>query len=165
LRSQGATIPIIAITANANTSEHERCAEAGMDAVLVRPILLDTIDRIVRKLVDGMVESDRPAIMPMDLAHGPLPAKVHALMQQTLRQSLEAMGTSLDQGDLQSVRNHLHALRGSFAMIREMETADRVRQMEVLASADDRESLKTAMRVFAEHASSVLGRRSAMPDR
>lgn len=164
LRSQGAAIPIIAITANANTSEHERCAEAGMDAVLVRPILLDTIDRIVRKLVNGMIESDSPVTTPVDLALGPLPAKVHALMQQTLRQSLEAMGTALDQNDLQSVRDHLHALRGSFAMIREMETADRVRQMEELASADDRESLKTAMRVFAEHASSVLGRRSAMPD-
>ncbi|GGA18839.1 hybrid sensor histidine kinase/response regulator [Dyella nitratireducens] len=162
LRSQGVTIPIIAITASASITEHERCAAVGMDAVLVRPILLDTIDRLIRQLVSRTVESDRPIAAPQDLAYGPLPAKVHALMQQTLQQSMEALSAALDQGDWKSVRDHLHALRGSFALIGELETADSVRQMEELAANHDQQALKTAMRVFAERASSVLDQRPAV---
>jgi len=160
LRSQGATLPIIAMTASASPAEHERCAAAGIDEVLVRPVLLDTIDRALRRHVDATAPSGGADATPAALANEPLPAKVHALMQQTLQQSVEAMGTALDKGDLQSVRNHLHSLRGSFAMIREMETADMAGQMEALVVANDQEALKIAIRGFAEHASSVLGRRT-----
>lgn len=149
------------MTANASPAEYERCAAIGMDEVLVRPLLLDTIDRMLRRLV-GAVESGDPAPKPVDLISGPLPAKIHMLLQQTLRQSIGAIDTALDKGDLQSVRDHLHALRGSFAMIREMETADMAANMETLIASKDRESLKTAMLLFAEHASSVLERRAAM---
>jgi two-component system capsular synthesis sensor histidine kinase RcsC len=61
------------------------------------------------------------------------------------------------------LRDQLHAMRGSFAMIREMETAEMARQMEELAGAGDRAALKAMMEVFAEHALSVLERRAAMP--
>ncbi|HUA80000.1 MAG TPA: ATP-binding protein [Dyella sp.] len=161
LRSLGATLPIIAMTASASPAEHARCAAAGIDEVLVRPVLLDTIDRALHRLVGAADESDGAVAAPADLAGGPLPAKVHALMQQTLQQSIDAMGAALDKGDLQSVRDHLHSLRGSFAMIRDMETADMAGRMEALVAANDREALKVAIRGFAEHASSVLGRRTS----
>lgn len=160
LRSQGATLPIIAMTASANPAEHERCAAAGIDEVLVRPVLLDTINRALRRLVGAAAESCGGNATPAGLAGGPLPAKVHALMQQTLQQSIDAMGAALDKGDLQSMRHHLHSLRGSFAMIREMDTADMAGQLEALVAAGDRDALEAAIREFAEHASSVLGRRT-----
>jgi two-component system capsular synthesis sensor histidine kinase RcsC len=159
LRAQGTDVPIIAITATASTSEHEQCVAAGMDAVLVKPMLLDTIDRMVRRFVSAASLRKHVA----DLAYGPLPANVHALMQQTLQQSLTSMRAALDKRDLAYVRDHLHALRGSFAMIREMDTAERARQMEALADAGDHEALKAAMQAFAEHATSVLERRTATP--
>lgn len=159
LRAQGASVPIIAITATASTSEHEQCVAAGMDAVLVKPMLLDTIDRMMRRFVSAASLRKHVA----DLAYGPLPANVHALMQQTLQQSLASMRAALDKRDLAYMRDHLHALRGSFAMIREMDTAERARQMEAQADAGDHEALKAAMQAFAEHATSVLERRAAMP--
>lgn len=159
LRSQGMRLPIIAVTASASVTEHERCAEAGMNAVLVRPILLDTIEHMVRELAGSSAEPH--AIT--HLAEGPLPANIHALLQQSLRQSVDAIHASLGAGDLKSVRDHLHALRGSFAMIGEMETADKVGNMEAMAVAGDRAALAVAMREFAAHAPSVLHRRAKMP--
>ena len=159
LRSQGMRLPIIAVTASASVTEHERCAEAGMNAVLVRPILLDTIERMVLELAGSSAEPH--AIT--HLAEGPLPANIHALLQQSLRQSVDAIHASLSAGDLKSVRDHLHALRGSFAMIGEMETADKVGNMEAMAIAGDRTALAVAMREFAAHAPSVLHRRAKMP--
>ena len=161
LRSQGATLPIIAITATAGAAEQEHCAAAGIDAVLVRPVLPDVIDRTVRQLMGAATAPESPASSFADLTCGPLPAKIHALMQQALQQSMEAIGTALDKDDLQTVRDHLHALRGSFAMIHEMETADIAAHLEKLIAADDQSALKTAMREFAEHASSALERRAA----
>jgi len=159
LRAQGASVPIIAITATASTSEHEQCVAAGMDAVLVKPLLLDTINRMVRRFVGTPA---KPIATPEDLGNGSLPANVHALMQTTLQQSIKAMEDALDRGDLQSVRDHLHALKGSFAMIREMETVNEVARMEAMCARDDTVALKAALRVFAEHAASVLARRAAV---
>lgn len=165
LRSSGATVPIIAITATASTTEHERCAEAGIDAVLVKPLLLDTIARTLKRFVGAAAEPGKAAAVSGDLAYGPLPANVHTLMQQTLQQSVQAMSASLDKGELNNLRDHLHALRGSFAMIREIETVGKVARMEDMLAANDRLALKTALQEFAEHASSVLERRAAMPTR
>lgn len=161
LRSQGKTVPIIAMTASASITEHELCTAAGINIVLVRPVLLDTIDRTVRQLMGTAVTTNSSE--PAALAQGPLPAKVHELMQQALRQSMQAMNEALDKGDLQSVRDHLHSLRGSFAMIGELETADKAAQLEALVPDDARKMLGTAMQAFAEHASSVLERRAALP--
>lgn len=132
-----------------------------MNAVLVRPILLDTIERMVRGMVGSSAET-RVAPIVVDFAEGPLPAKVHALMQETTHQSLAAINASLSAGDWKGVLDQLHSLRGSFAMIREMDTADKVGKMEELAIAGNREALEAALQVFAGHASSVLDQRSTV---
>lgn len=160
LRSQGATVPILAFTATATDAERATCSAAGINALFTKPLQIDAMDDVVRRLI-GMDVASAPAAKPDDLSHGPLPAKLHALLQQGLRQSMQAIDEALVKGDMQRVRDHLHSLRGSFAMIREMETATRLGWMEEQAAADDLEALKAALPVFAEHASSVLERRSA----
>ena len=162
LRSRRARVPILAFTATANDAERKGCAAAGIDALFTKPLLVDAVDETIRRLIGAALAPERITSKPDDLSHGPLPTKVHALLQQSCKQSVQAIDEALDKGDMQAVRDHLHALRGSFAMIRELETVDMLGQMEEQAAADDREALKSAMRAFAEHALSVLKRRSAM---
>jgi two-component system capsular synthesis sensor histidine kinase RcsC len=160
LRAQGAAVPILAFTATASDAEREGCAGAGIDALFTKPLPIDAVDATVRRLLGTTATPDRHTAGTDDLSHGPLPAKIHALLQQSFRQSMQAIDDALGKGDMQVVRDHLHALRGSFAMIREMETVDMLGRMEEQAAAGEREALQSAMRGFAEHARSVLRRRS-----
>lgn len=161
LRSQGVAVPILAFTATANDAERKGCAAAGIDALFTKPLSIEAVDATVRRLIGRTATPDRLAAKSNDLTHGPLPAKVHTLLQQGFHQSMQAIEEALGKGDMQVVRDHLHSLRGSFAMIGETETADRLGQMEEQAVASSREALRSAMRGFAEHALSVLRRRSA----
>jgi CheY-like chemotaxis protein len=47
LRSQGHSLPIIALTAGTTLEERERCIIAGMDDILVKPYTADEIKQIV----------------------------------------------------------------------------------------------------------------------
>ncbi|WP_262421710.1 response regulator [Paraburkholderia sp. UCT31] len=51
LRDQSATVPIIAITAQVGAEERSRCKKVGIDEVLLKPVLLGTLDATVRRLV------------------------------------------------------------------------------------------------------------------
>jgi signal transduction histidine kinase/CheY-like chemotaxis protein len=45
--TEGGTIPIVALTANAAVEDHQACREAGMDAFLVKPIDRERLDQII----------------------------------------------------------------------------------------------------------------------
>ncbi len=49
----GKTIPIIAMTANAFSSDVEKCLEAGMNAHLAKPLDINALERVVQELIDG----------------------------------------------------------------------------------------------------------------
>ncbi|MBV8897668.1 MAG: response regulator [Acidobacteriaceae bacterium] len=45
--ARGERTPIVALTAHALQAEHERCLEAGMDAVLTKPIEMGEMERVI----------------------------------------------------------------------------------------------------------------------
>ncbi len=49
----GKTIPIIAMTANAFSSDVEKCLEAGMNAHLAKPLDINALERVVQELIDS----------------------------------------------------------------------------------------------------------------
>jgi two-component system capsular synthesis sensor histidine kinase RcsC len=160
LRAQGAMVPIIAITANVAAEERTRCTEAGIDEILLKPALLGTMDATVRRLVNKARQ--RPAINVLakrDISQGPLPEHIHASMVQSLKESLEALHAAIERGDIEAVLAHLHAVRGSFAMIQEPLMANACAQMEKQARDHDFPAVKDGLARFGPLAYSTLARR------
>ncbi|KXU87706.1 hybrid sensor histidine kinase/response regulator [Paraburkholderia monticola] len=160
LRDQRATVPIIAITAQVAAEERARCTRAGIDEVLLKPVLLGTMDATVRRLVTEA--SKRPAIdtaAKLDISQGPLPEPIHHAISQGLKESLEALYAAIELGDLKAVLAHLHALRGSFAMIQETEVANACAQMEQQARNDDVRGVKDGLGRLEPLAYATLARR------
>ncbi|PXX26213.1 two-component system capsular synthesis sensor histidine kinase RcsC [Burkholderia pyrrocinia] len=161
LRARYPDLPVIAITAHASAAEHARCAEAGIVAVLVKPVLLDTIDRTVRRFATVAAASRPERNTLVDLAEGPLPPDVHALFSDTLDRSLAAIRDALARGDVPALRAELHSLRGAFATIHEHAVADAVRDMQDAVQAGDPAALEPLVDRTERLARDTLWRRAA----
>ncbi|WP_244166649.1 ATP-binding protein [Burkholderia anthina] len=161
LRAQYPGLPVVAVTAHASATEHARCAEAGIVAVLVKPVLLDMIDRTVRRYAKGAAASRPERNALVDLAEGPLPPDVHELFGDTLERSLAAIRDALARGDVPALRAELHSLRGAFATIHEHAVADAVRDMQDAVQAGDTAALEPLVDRTAHLARDTLRRRAA----
>ncbi|WP_251880190.1 response regulator [Achromobacter sp. Marseille-Q4954] len=165
LRAQGAQVPIIAYTAHVGAQEHQQCRDAGIDAVLVKPLLLGKLDAAIRRLLrPGAAPAAGPRARD-EIAQGPLPARVHEALVLSLRQSLAAIRKELAAiragNDSQETEAgaHLHSLRGACAMIHETALADLCAQMEELARSRRTEALANALDAFEPLAEAALTRR------
>ncbi|MGY4879375.1 response regulator [Vreelandella aquamarina] len=47
LRSNGNTLPVLAFTANTSADDHRLCLEAGMQDVLIKPVQLESLNRML----------------------------------------------------------------------------------------------------------------------
>ena len=173
LREQGSAVPIIAITAHASDAERSRCAAAGIDAVLTKPILLDALCEMIQR--HGQ-RSDRSAALATaaSIAQGPLPASVHAALLAGLDAALADIRASLrnhsaetldDSGASTRIAGQLHLLRGSFALVHETACADACMQMEQQMdnapfAVDD---LAPLLDAFEHMARKALGQRAPIP--
>ncbi len=94
LRGLGVRLPIIAITAHASDAEHQRCRDAGIDEVLTKPVLLDTLERCIHRHL-GNRTLPAAAAPRHDIARGVLPADIHAALLQSLDASLAGIRSAL----------------------------------------------------------------------
>ena len=53
LRSLGATVPIVAMTANASDRDRDECLSAGMDGFLSKPVLRDRLADAIMQVSFG----------------------------------------------------------------------------------------------------------------
>ncbi|VWC72029.1 hybrid two-component system kinase-response regulator protein [Burkholderia lata] len=160
LRAQYPDLPVVAVTAHASAAEHARCAEAGIVAVLVKPVLLDTIDRTVRRHAHGVPAQGAARRTLVDLAEGPLPPDVHALLETSLAQSLAATREAVTRGDIPALRHELHSLRGAFATIHEHAVADAVGELQANVHDGDMASFDARLAEAERLARDALQRRA-----
>ncbi|MDC6083872.1 ATP-binding protein [Burkholderia cenocepacia] len=160
LRAQYPGLPIVAVTAHASAAEHARCAEAGIAAVLVKPVLLDTIDRTVRRYAQTAAGQAPARHTLVDLAQGPLPPDVHTLLEASRAQSVAAMHDAAARNDIAALRHELHSLRGAFATIHEHAVADAIGELQAIVHGGDLTSFEARLAEADALAREALQRRA-----
>ena len=162
LRAQGAKIPIIALTAHAEVEEHRRCIREGIDAVLVKPVLLKTLDATLRRMLrTKAVAAPAPNAAPRaGIGEGRLPDAILTALTRSTQAQLAALHVALSTDDRKAALRDLHAMKGTFAMIHEPAVSDACAEMEQQAKqGDDLTVLQPALERLAALTQDVLGRR------
>lgn len=168
LREQGVGIPIIAITAHVSERDRQRCKDIGIDEVATKPILLDALDKMVRRRL-GVGQSSSAHRKEEGLMEGPLPVEVHQALLGSLDDSLRKLHDELAVLDADAVMTdvgrartgaELHSIRGAFAMIHAREIADDCGRLERLLGEGDFSSLAAGIEALDASSHAVLKQRS-----
>ena len=162
LREQGATVPVIAMTAHATDEDRRRCAEAGAVEVVLKPLSIAALDAVLRR--HGQRE---PTAGSNPVAASAAPVMTDE-MRDTLRaatlHSLTVIDRALSHGDIETVRIELHSMRGGFALAGDGDASDACAAMERIVHAGDRRALEAGWpdcRERVEQALERLGYRGA----
>lgn len=135
LRSEGVSLPIIGVTANAMRDEEQRCLEAGMNAWLVKPIELRELVSLLRLYLPY------GQIAPLSDAYGIEPEepnvldKHRRLFLQNMWDDWHALASGVSQKNVEEVIMILHRMRGALVLAQQRELASRMEQLELQMQA------------------------------
>jgi two-component system sensor histidine kinase EvgS len=119
--------PVIALTANALRGERERCIEAGMDDLVVKPATLATLAAALRRWFpaevwpapapassgDGGAAGARSALEELTGGDLELGRAIVGRYLRSLEEELGALAEAEAGGDLDGVRRHAHRMAGA----------------------------------------------------
>ncbi|MEA2233503.1 MAG: two-component system, NarL family, sensor histidine kinase EvgS, partial [Solirubrobacteraceae bacterium] len=118
--------PVVALTASALRGERERCAQAGMDDVVVKPATLATLEQTVRRWLPDAAWSepaapvatpaiavDRSTLDELTGGDEELNRDIVTRFLQSLGDDLEALRRALRDGDVADLRRHAHRIAGA----------------------------------------------------
>lgn len=131
LRAEGATVPIIGVTANAMLDEERRCVEAGMSAWLVKPIELSTLVEILHKYArhdhtqhESHNDRDCQHVEPNVLD------KHRAIFLSTMEEDMRQLEQGMAHGDADRVVTALHRMRAALALAQHRALAEQMAALE-----------------------------------
>lgn len=129
LRAQGATLPIIALSADTHPRERHRCLAVGMNDHLGKPYRRDDLARMLQHWLPPAPAAPKPAPAAND-CHRSISGAIHYLIEelgaegalgllqlasQQLPDLAAQLGVALRQGDSPTARAVVHQLRGSLS--------------------------------------------------
>lgn len=147
----GARTPIVALTANAASTDEPRCRDAGMDAFMAKPVSFDALCDVIERVVDGRLAEARPAaagerdVEVFDLARALaavdgerelLLGMIAIFLRQTPR-VMQNIDGALERGDAPALEIAAHKLKGSVAMFGAQAARGAAQRLEDLAGARD----------------------------
>ncbi|NXZ86470.1 response regulator [Serratia fonticola] len=132
LRAEGATVPIIGVTANAMLDEERRCVEAGMNAWLVKPIELRTLVEILRKYshndhnqLESNEDRDFKHVEPNVLN------KHRDIFLSTMEEDMRQLEQGMTDSDADRVATALHRMRAALALANHRALAAQMAELEL----------------------------------
>lgn len=168
LPPEGATIPIVAMTAHAMKGDQEKCIEAGMDAYVPKPInpdaLFEAMDKVLRH---SLKEKEAPP--PVQKAFVPKTFDLSTAMEnvlddkdifreiagiflQELPDSLATIRLGLLKKDGKAIEQAAHSLKGSVGNFGAVDAFERAQRLEALGkeghfkmAEDEASDLKTSL--------------------
>ena len=157
--------PVIALTANALRGERERCIEAGMDDLVVKPATLATLSTALRCWFPESVWEQPPPHEEPSATDEPSPLEEltggdiqlgREIVERYLRsldEELIALARAQADGDLDAVRRHAHRIAGASRTVGADAVAESATLLEhAVAEAEDTcvlEPLFAALRAAA----------------
>jgi signal transduction histidine kinase/CheY-like chemotaxis protein len=106
-RSTAAKVPIVAMTASTDVSEHQRCLDAGAQEVLMKPLHLSTLRRVASEYLSG---TSGPPVSDS------LVADLRQMFSDDAIRRLDGLGS---EPDSEAVRAAIHAIKGAAGMVGE----------------------------------------------
>ncbi|MCA8300652.1 response regulator [Burkholderia seminalis] len=158
LREQGATVPVIAMTAHATEEDRRRCAQAGVAEVVLKPLSIDALGAVLQR--HGA--RGATALQAVDRDDRQAPPMTDAIREQLRAATLHSLATidaALPRGDHDRVKGELHSMRGGFALAGDADASDTCARGERVLAAGGVDALRPEwpeMRVEVEAALSRL---------
>ncbi len=130
LRNQGANTPIVAITADVTATDTQRFQEAGISAILSKPMSLALIDAVVRRCLKKAKGPSAALPGADDVLPVARSAHLMGMLAQQTDKSLRSARAALERHDWDTFAAEIHSIKGAFKMLQLDEVAVACRQIE-----------------------------------
>lgn len=138
IRQQTPSLPIIALTANVMTHEHEALLQAGVNDILLKPVDLSTLFRIMSRHCPA---PDSAPETEADNTKAHIPALLEHIDTEALHTELQHQADALSQAvcnrQITTIRAHAHQLLGLAALYQLPELEAVVAELHQAAVAED----------------------------
>ncbi len=136
----GRHVPIIAITADAQPQDRDRCIEAGMDDYLVKPLTLEALG----KCLSHWLDDPKPASEPLRAAElqrlveevgEATVLELSRLWLDVLDERIESLQVAVEQDDAEGAFAVTHVLKSTSAVFGAAKAARLAAELETMARA------------------------------
>lgn len=114
LRQQGAKLPIVGMTAYAGEEEHQACLEAGINALLLKPLNLSNLSQAMRQHFSK--NTAKQAKLHDFSERRPLAPHVFVALQEASLKSIKRIHSALQEEDTIGLALELHQLQGGLGL-------------------------------------------------
>ncbi len=156
--TQGRTrTPIIAVTASSQPADRAACYASGMDDYLLKPIQRDELAKILRKW-QGTLSTpialppplptpaeNQDAITQQQRALGQTYQELAEIFRRVAPPQLQRLATAISQGEVRTVADTAHALRGSSAVLGALQFSKLAGRIEEQARANQTDELEALL--------------------
>ncbi|MEJ2795794.1 ATP-binding protein [Iodobacter sp. LRB] len=154
LREQGAKIPIVGMTAYAGEEEHQACLEAGIDALLLKPLSLSSLSRAMRQHIS---KNTTKQVKLHDLAERqPLAPHVFVALQEASLKSIKRIHSALQEEDAIGLALELHQLQGGLGLAGLDALLKTCIELEICVKAGNLKTFSQAWPSISEHIADAL---------